>query len=126
MATEGPTPTVLVVDDDPHIREVVRFALEKAGLQVVEAASGRAALERFLGYHVRAERELVDTEARVATVLDVPTPSGGTEAVRLTGFIDHALVFESQVQGGQSGRCVSQGGSLRDTGRQNDAIGTLG
>jgi len=35
---------VLVVDDDPHIREVMRFALERAGFAVTEAADGRAAL----------------------------------------------------------------------------------
>jgi len=35
-------------------------------------------------------------------------------------------VFESQVQGGQSGRGVSQGSSLGNTGRQDDAVGTLG
>ncbi len=38
---------VLLVDDDGHIREVVRFALQKAGHRVVEAADGRAALEAF-------------------------------------------------------------------------------
>ena len=38
---------VLVVDDDAHIREVVRFALEKAGYGVSEAADGRAALQLF-------------------------------------------------------------------------------
>ena len=38
---------VLVVDDDGHIREVVRFALEKAGHTVVEAADGAAALAVF-------------------------------------------------------------------------------
>ena len=35
---------ILVVDDDAHIRDVVRFALEKAGHQVREAADGRALL----------------------------------------------------------------------------------
>ena len=40
-------PLVLIVDDDPHIRDVVRFALEKAGLRTAEAADGRQALERF-------------------------------------------------------------------------------
>ena len=39
--------TILVVDDDPHIREVVRFALEKAGMKVVEAADGKEALEAW-------------------------------------------------------------------------------
>jgi two-component system OmpR family response regulator len=34
---------ILVVDDDPHIREVMRFALTKAGYRVSEAANGSAA-----------------------------------------------------------------------------------
>ena len=35
---------ILVVDDDAHIRSVVRFALESAGLRVREAADGETAL----------------------------------------------------------------------------------
>ena len=38
---------ILVVDDDAHIREVVRFALAKAGLEVIEAGDGHKALELF-------------------------------------------------------------------------------
>ncbi len=38
---------VLLVDDDGHIRDVVRFALTQAGHRVVEAADGRAALAAF-------------------------------------------------------------------------------
>jgi two-component system OmpR family response regulator len=36
---------ILVVDDDPHIREVMRFALEKAGHHVSEAHDGSVAFE---------------------------------------------------------------------------------
>lgn len=38
---------VLIVDDDGHIRDVVRFALEKAGHAVREAADGAQALRLF-------------------------------------------------------------------------------
>src|SRR5205823_3276363 len=38
---------VLIVDDDPAIRDVVRFALERAGFQTSEAANGKAALACF-------------------------------------------------------------------------------
>lgn len=38
---------ILVVDDDAHIREVVQFALEKAGLETLEAGDGHRALEVF-------------------------------------------------------------------------------
>ena len=37
---------VLVVDDDPHIREVICFALEQAGLQTLIARDGREALRQ--------------------------------------------------------------------------------
>jgi two-component system OmpR family response regulator len=40
-------PRILVVDDDPAIRDVVSFALARAGFATSEAADGRAALERF-------------------------------------------------------------------------------
>lgn len=36
--------TILIVDDDPHIRQLLAFALAKAGLEVVEAGDGEAAL----------------------------------------------------------------------------------
>ncbi|MEO0361569.1 MAG: response regulator transcription factor [Pseudomonadota bacterium] len=41
------TKTVLIADDDPHIRQVIRFALEQEGLKTVEAADGAEALVRF-------------------------------------------------------------------------------
>ena len=44
-------PTILVVDDDPHIREVVCFALKKDGFATVEAGDGDQALARFRELH---------------------------------------------------------------------------
>jgi two-component system OmpR family response regulator len=41
------TKHILVADDDAHIREVIRFALEKAGMRVTMAGDGREALARF-------------------------------------------------------------------------------
>jgi two-component system, OmpR family, response regulator len=38
---------ILVVDDDPHIRDIVRFALEQAGMNVLEAENGADALTRI-------------------------------------------------------------------------------
>ncbi|WP_020558295.1 response regulator transcription factor [Thiofilum flexile] len=39
--------TILVVDDDPHIGDVIGFALEKAGMQVHYAHDGQQALQKF-------------------------------------------------------------------------------
>jgi two-component system OmpR family response regulator len=38
---------ILVVDDDPHIRDVISFALEKAGMTTETARDGREALTSF-------------------------------------------------------------------------------
>lgn len=38
---------VLVVDDDPHIRDVISFALEKAGMTTETARDGGEALMSF-------------------------------------------------------------------------------
>ncbi len=38
---------ILVVDDDPHLRDVVVYTLEREGFEVVTASDGRAALTTF-------------------------------------------------------------------------------
>lgn len=42
---------ILVVDDDPHIREVVLFALEKADMKGSEASDGAQAIKQFHAHH---------------------------------------------------------------------------
>src|ERR1700746_1182938 len=39
--------SILVVDDDPHIRDVVRFAFEKTGMNISIAQDGKEALRQF-------------------------------------------------------------------------------
>ena len=41
--------TILVVDDEPNVRFLVRVTLERAGYEVVEASHGAAALEQARG-----------------------------------------------------------------------------
>ena len=43
-ATEG---CVLIVDDEPDVRKVIRMTLEKAGYQVIEAEDGEKAIEKI-------------------------------------------------------------------------------
>ena len=38
-------PRILIVEDEPHLREVLRFQLENAGYDVIEACDGEQALE---------------------------------------------------------------------------------
>ncbi len=51
VLTESTVSKILVVDDDGHIREVVRYALEQAGHEIAEAKDGAEAIEVFLRGH---------------------------------------------------------------------------
>ncbi|MDA8017498.1 MAG: response regulator transcription factor [Thermoanaerobaculia bacterium] len=62
---------ILVVDDDRHIREVIRFALQKAGFRVAEAGDGRRALD------------ICRTDAPDLVILDILMPEmDGTDVCR--------------------------------------------
>jgi len=62
---------ILIVDDDPSLREVVRFALEKEGFATLEAPDGARALELF------------EAHAPALVVLDILMPElDGTEVCR--------------------------------------------
>ncbi len=61
MADAAPA-CILIVDDDPAIRAVLRFALDRTGFRTIEAADGREALERFAA------------DAPALVVLDVMLP----------------------------------------------------
>ena len=62
-----PTATVLVVDDEPMVRTIVKFILEQSGYRVLEASGGREALAL-----ARACPERIDL-----VLSDVVMPGGG-------------------------------------------------
>ncbi|MBK5515784.1 response regulator transcription factor [Bacillus sp. TH11] len=51
-------PKILIVDDDPHIRELVSVFLEREGFQTYEAADGLDALRKI--EEVRVEMAIID------------------------------------------------------------------
>ena len=76
---------ILIVDDDPHIRQLLVFALEKAGFATSEAADGEAALAT------------VADVAPALVVLDINMPRmNGLEVCRrLRGESDVPILFLS-------------------------------
>jgi len=60
---------IMVVDDEPDIVTLLRFALEKEGYQVLEAGNGQIALERLGLEPVKPELPLPDL-----IVLDIMMP----------------------------------------------------
>ena len=61
---QASSPLVLVVEDDDHIAQVLRFMLERQGYRVIHLADGRAASE-----HIAAA-----AEAPALILLDVMLP----------------------------------------------------
>ena len=96
---------VLVVDDEPDIRRVVRMMLEKAGYDVLEAEDGQAAIEVI---NTGENRLMLD-----AVVCDMRMPKiNGVEAmayfrdnfphvpmVVLTGFPDTEMAVSCMREG---------------------------
>ena len=62
------SPTILLVDDEPTLRRIVRIVLEHAGFRVIDAADGDEALHRF--------DECVAAVELVVTDLSMPGMNG--------------------------------------------------
>jgi two-component system OmpR family response regulator len=77
--------TILIVDDDPHIRQLLVFALQKAGLDTIEAEDGEAALA------------LVESKSPDLVVLDINMPrmDGIETCRRLRAMGDLPILFLS-------------------------------
>ena len=70
-----PTPTVLIVDDDRHLRDTIAELLAEDGYHVVTAEHGSRALDRMRGQHV----------CMVLLDLMMPTKSGWQVLAELIG-----------------------------------------
>jgi two-component system OmpR family response regulator len=77
--------TILIADDDAHIREVIRFALEKAGMTVSQAGDGKETLAKF------------DAQSVDLVVLDINMPElDGLDVCRaIRKFSDVPILFLS-------------------------------
>lgn len=93
----APAQRILVVDDEPDVRGVVREVLERAGFSVVDAADGQAALRAL--YAERPDLVMLDvsmpvldgweTLARIRELSDVPVimlTARGAELERVRGL----------------------------------------
>jgi two-component system chemotaxis response regulator CheY len=90
-ASEG---LILVVDDEPDTRKIVRMTLEKAGYDIIEAEDGEAAIQRIGEGEVILRLGLVITDVRMPKMNGVELINflqwqfPGKRIIVLTGFPD--------------------------------------
>ncbi len=65
---EKPLGCVLVIDDEPDIRKVVRLSLEKAGYRIFEATDGMEAMKLLTRVEDQCLIEAIITEIHLPTI----------------------------------------------------------
>ena len=94
---ERTCPLVLVVDDEPHMRMLVRETLEQSGHDVCEAENGEQGLERFAERRpdiVLMDLEMPEVDGIEATrILREQAPD--TRVVILTSFSDRDRILKA-------------------------------
>lgn len=112
-------PTIMIVDDSGYTRRTHRKILEGAGYQVVEAASGMAAIEGYFLHH--PDLILLDLTMEDMGGLDV------LEKFRELRAGARVVVISADVQR-STGKMVAESGALRFLGKPvspEDLIGTV-
>ncbi len=85
--TSGMPPVILLVDDEEPFRKVIRQVLVKAGYDVVEAADGLEAIQRF--YEKPADLILTDIimpeKEGIETILELQSVHPGLKLIAMSG-----------------------------------------
>jgi len=99
--------TVLVVDDDPMIREVIRGALERSGHQVIEAAEGAEALRKLQegGVAVMIVDVMMPKKGGIETLMELRRSAPGVKTILISGKVDtDSASFKNLVHAFEVGR----------------------
>ncbi len=97
FGSETGTGRVLVVDDEPDIRKIVRLALQKAGYRVLEAENGEKAIEIINEGDNRLMLDVIICDLRMPKVSGVEAIAyfrkeyPRVQVIVLTGFADVEL-----------------------------------
>lgn len=95
--------TVLIVDDEVHVREVTTLALELAGLEILQASDGLEALKRYEDH-----KEMIDL-----ILLDLTMPGlSGEETLaklRALGASQKVIIYSGYSASATAQRCAQLG-----------------
>jgi CheY-like chemotaxis protein len=87
---EGSMASVLVVDDDVMVRDVIRRGLERSGLEVIEAAEGAEALEkaRQTAVDVLIVDVMMPRKGGIETLMELRRSQPRLKTIMVTGKVD--------------------------------------
>jgi DNA-binding response OmpR family regulator len=89
---------LLIIDDEPHIRHMMRLTLEAAGYQVDEAADGQAGLDRFgdgSGYDAVVLDQKMPGLDGLETLRQIKERAPGACALMVTAFASIELAVDA-------------------------------
>jgi DNA-binding response OmpR family regulator len=89
---------LLIIDDEPHIRQMMRLTLEAAGYEVDEAADGQAGLDRFgdgSGYDVILLDQRMPGLDGLETLQQIKKRAPGACVVMVTAYASIELAVDA-------------------------------
>jgi CheY-like chemotaxis protein len=102
--TESGMPSILIVDDEDQIRQLIRTTFEEAGYRVAEASNGRDALEQYrlqpadvvitdILMPDQDGLECITVLRREAPSVKIIAITGGSDMIGVLGFLDVAKML---------------------------------
>ncbi|HEY5487831.1 MAG TPA: response regulator [Candidatus Limnocylindrales bacterium] len=101
LCAEWPA-TILVADDEPIARQLLRRTLERAGYQVVEAATGE--LVPQLAEYVRPDLFILDISMPGANGIEICRAIKHDRNAPHTGHTRHGFIVAGRASAGPGGR----------------------
>lgn len=88
--------TILLAEDDPHVRELARLALQGQGYTVLEAQDGREALQLFSGYtgpvHLLLTDVIMPGLGGIALAEELSQLRSDLKILFMSGYTDDTIV----------------------------------
>jgi CheY-like chemotaxis protein len=103
-AAAGGTETVLLVEDEESVRQLVRDTLESKGYQVVEAENGESGLKASVGHQGKIDLVITDVVMpgmggrEMVEQLAKTRPE--TKVLYLSGYTEDAIISEGTIESG--------------------------